>query len=87
MTPSPYSNAAPNSPMDTSAQLCRARPEVTSDISARMPPSPWLSARITKKQYFSDTISSSDQMISDSNPSAAAASTFPPASPSTVCMV
>ena len=39
-----------------------------SAISARMPPSPRLSARITRKTYFSVTMTISDQKISDSTP-------------------
>jgi hypothetical protein len=46
-----------------------------------------LSARITNTQYFSETISSSAQTISDSRPSASVGETWPPASATTVCMV
>jgi hypothetical protein len=67
--PSPYSKAAPNRPI----AISRARPfpsfDRTSATSARMPPSPWLSARITNSRYFTDTVINSDQMISDSTPS------------------
>ena len=59
----------------------------TSDISARMPPSPWLSARITNRQYFTETVTSSVQKISDSTPSAAPWSTCGPVACSTVCRV
>ena len=44
------------------------RSEATSDSSARMPPSPSLSARRTKTTYFSDTIAISAQKISETSP-------------------
>ena len=40
----------------------------TSATSARMPPSPSLSARITNSTYLIDTVMISDQTISDSTP-------------------
>ena len=40
-----------------------------SAVSARMPPSPWLSARITMAMYLTETTMSSAQMMSDSTPS------------------
>ena len=42
-----------------------------SDLSARMPPSPWLSARMTKRQYFTEMVMTSAQKTSDRIPSAA----------------
>jgi hypothetical protein len=44
----------------------------TKDRSARMPPSPSLSARSTKTTYFSDTIAINAQKISETMPSASA---------------
>ena len=41
----------------------------TSDISARMPPSPRLSARMTKTRYLIEMTMISDQKISESTPS------------------
>src|SRR6266852_5330299 len=40
----------------------------TSDISARMPPSPRLSARITSTRYLIEMMMISDQTMSDSTP-------------------
>ena len=37
-------------------------------ISESVPPSPWLSARVTKKRYFTLTTRMSDQKISDRIP-------------------
>ena len=37
--------------------------------SAKMPPSPWLSARMMKPRYFTATTRVSDQSIRDSTPS------------------
>ena len=51
---------------------------VTRDISARMPPSPWLSARMTNRQYFSETVRMSAQTTSDSSPMATGSVAFPP---------
>jgi hypothetical protein len=41
---------------------------VESAVSARMPPSPWLSARITNTRYLIETTMISAQKISDSTP-------------------
>ena len=49
------------------------RSAATSDSSARMPPSPSLSARRTKTTYFSDTITISAQKISETMPRTSAA--------------
>jgi hypothetical protein len=51
----------------------------SNDISARMPPSPSLSARITIATYLIDVVMTSVHMISDSIPSAAAGVTSTPA--------
>ena len=41
---------------------------MTSDVSARMPPSPWLSARITSSRYLRQITMISDQNASDAMP-------------------
>ena len=40
-----------------------------SEVSARIPPSPWLSARSTNTRYLTEITSSSDQQINESTPS------------------
>ena len=70
MMPSPYSRAAPNRP--TAIRTPRSEVAVrerTSATSARMPPSPSLSARITNTRYLIETMTMSDQKISESTPS------------------
>ena len=71
MTPSPKNRQAPAIP--TSAMALRiwvpTETRCASAISARMPPSPWLSARMTRVTYLIVTISTSDQKISDRTPS------------------
>jgi hypothetical protein len=49
-----------------------------SDIRARIPPSPWLSAPMASRQYLIDIVMISSHVISDNDPSAAAASNLPP---------
>ena len=58
-----------------------------SDIKARMPPSPRLSARITNKQYLIEIVTMSVQTISDSVPSAPARVKWPSIACTTVCRV
>ena len=48
------------------------------DISARMPPSPRLSARITNRQYLIEMVTIKVQNISDSTPSALCGVNWPP---------
>ena len=48
---------------------------VTSAVRARMPPSPWLSARMTNVRYLTQITSTSDQNMSDSRPSTLASMT------------
>jgi hypothetical protein len=55
----------------------RQRNRVTA-ISAKMPPSPWLSARITNQQYLTEMVIMSAQKIRDRLPSAADRSSVPP---------
>ncbi len=70
MMPSPKNRQAPVMP--TSARMLRVpvprETRCASAISARMPPSPRLSARITSSTYLTVTISTSDQKISDRMP-------------------
>jgi hypothetical protein len=71
ITPSPKNSAAPNRPMPTNTMRRRdwpGSPRRLSASSAMMPPSPWLSARMMKAMYFSDTMMVSDQKISDRMP-------------------
>ena len=51
----------------------------SSDIKAKIPPSPSLSARMTMATYLIDVVMMSVQTISDSMPSAAAGVASPPA--------
>jgi hypothetical protein len=79
MTPSPYSSAAPKSPSTTraaravgplrAAEASSCVRGVTRARSARMPPSPWLSARRMKVMYFTTITSTSDHTMSDRMPS------------------
>jgi hypothetical protein len=41
---------------------------MTSDVRARMPPSPWLSARITVRRYFIEMTITSAQNASEAAP-------------------
>ncbi len=70
---SPYRRAAPNSPTSTSA-CCGVRPRIerwrgiTRAVSAMIPPSPRLSARMTSARYFRTITTTSDQKMSDRMP-------------------
>ncbi|STW66384.1 Uncharacterised protein [Klebsiella michiganensis] len=58
-----------------------ARAEVfrpASDINVRIPPSPALSARITKVMYLSETVRINSQKMSDRKPKTASRSTPKP---------
>src|SRR5450759_4257059 len=57
------------------------------DISAKIPPSPRLSARITIRQYLIETVRISVQTMSERMPSAAGAVNRPPMACTTVCSV
>ena len=59
----------------------------TSDISARMPPSPSLSARMMTATYLIDVVMMSVHTMSDSIPSAVSAVAPPPAQSSAVLKV
>jgi len=72
MTPSPYSSVAPKMPMAISRRrlpVPAALQGRTSASRARIPPSPWLSARITTRTYLNAITISNDHTISDSTPS------------------
>jgi hypothetical protein len=47
-------------------------------MSAMIPPVPWLSARMTNTQYFTDTVMISVQKINDRTPSALSGVNRPP---------
>ncbi len=57
------------------------------DISARIPPSPRLSARMTNRQYLIEMVMISVQTMSERMPSALCAVNFPPSACTTVCRV
>ncbi len=73
MMPSPYRKAPPNNPIvmrnvrrhRSASRCCRC---MMSASSANTPPSPLLSARRMNVTYFTLTISTSDQTISDRMP-------------------
>jgi hypothetical protein len=71
ITPSPYKRAAPNRPTRTNSHLrpltSRSLPVARAD-RARMPPSPSLSARITRPRYLVLITMISDQNITERRP-------------------
>ena len=71
MTPSPKNSDAPAIPTRATTALLQGRLHTrwASAIRARMPPSPWLSARMTSVTYFTVTIRKSDQKIMERTPS------------------
>jgi hypothetical protein len=72
---------APSSPITTITarrRLCLARRGLISASRARMPPSPWLSARMMSSAYLMEMTTISDQKISDTIPSTASGATVPP---------
>ena len=73
--------------MMTSARPRPCQLARVSDISARMPPSPWLSARITNRQYLIEMVMISSQKISESDPSAPDADKLPSKVCATACRV
>jgi hypothetical protein len=81
---SPYRREAPKSPSSTSTQWRRracSEAGVTSAVRAIIPPSPQLSARITKARYLIEMTRISAQKISDSSPSTLAAVGATPCTP------
>jgi hypothetical protein len=73
IAPSPYSKAAPSRPRAMTPARSRCR-SPSRDNNARMPPSPSLSARMTRAAYLTDVVMSSVQTISDNMPRAPTAS-------------
>ena len=71
----------------STAGLPRSASAPTSDIRARMPPSPRLSARMTNRQYLTETVMMSVQTISDRIAKALAGVKWPPVEETTVCKV
>ena len=57
--------------------VCLARRGLTSASRARMPPSPWLSARMIRVAYLNEMTTISDQKISDTMPITASGVTWP----------
>ena len=72
MSPSPYSSAVPNTPsVTTTAAFWVILPRgMIIAVSAKMPPSPWLSARITNIRYLTEMIMTSAQNTTDATPRA-----------------
>jgi hypothetical protein len=58
-------------------RLCLARRGLINARRARMPPSPWLSARMIKIAYLMEITTISDQKISDTIPITASGATVP----------
>jgi hypothetical protein len=69
---------SPITTMTARRRLCLARRGLTSASSARMPPSPWLSARMISSAYLMEMTTTSDQKISETMPSTASGATVPP---------
>ncbi len=90
ITPSPKNSAAPNRPSMTIHQRPRWLERTlrwASAVSAMMPPSPLLSARMMKPAYFTDTTRISDQNTSDSTPSTFGSVGVAPCTPKVCLMV
>jgi hypothetical protein len=58
--------------------LCLARRGLINARSAKMPPSPWLSARMIRIVYLMDMTTISDQKINDTTPRTASGETLTP---------
>src|SRR5580658_5024368 len=86
MMPSPKNRPAPTMPIKASVlrMAVFTATRCASAMSASIPPSPWLSARITSITYFTVTISTSDQKNSDRMPRI---STSLIGTPSNTCML
>ena len=86
ITPSPYSSAAPMSTSRVSAETpCSFLPirSGTSASRARIPPSPWLSARMMNARYLTVTTIINDQKMSERTPRTSALALPEPCSPLT----
>ena len=57
--------------------LCLARRGLIKASNARMPPSPWLSARMIRIAYLMEMTIISDQKINDTTPSTACGDSCP----------
>ncbi len=66
--PSPKNNAAPKMPSVTRAAACATRLRCNSAVSAMIPPSPRLCARMMKPAYLTLTTTISAQKMSDTTP-------------------
>lgn len=81
INPSPYSSAVPNTPRVTTAPTAPVTVPIfgmTSAVKARMPPSPWLSARITSVRYLIEITMTSAQTTTDASPNTLASVTAKP---------
>src|SRR5689334_10562950 len=74
ITESPKNSDAPMTPSARIHVCLPEKPALTSDISDSVPPSPLLSALVTKKTYLMVTVMVSAQTMSDSSPSTSSAS-------------
>ncbi len=87
--PSPYSRAVPNSPRRTRPQRTREFRDWAegriNEVSARIPPSPSLSARSTKARYLRDTTMISDHTISEITPRTVSRVTARPSAATNAC--
>ncbi len=76
---SPKNSDAPAKPTTSSTPCSRPAAGRARESRAMVPPSPWLSARMTSTTYFRATISTTDQNTSESTPSTVASTGVPPA--------
>ncbi len=77
INPSPYNNAVPNTPSITRPAICRLLRAVciTSAVSAKIPPSPRLSARMTSARYLTEMITINAQKAMEATPRALVSTT------------
>ena len=76
---SPKNSDAPASPTNNRAGRSRPAAGRASERSAMVPPSPWLSARMTKMTYLTATMRMMAQNTIDSTPRTVASVDAPPA--------
>ncbi len=78
--------AAPSNPIPVKSLKPRVKAFAPmSDINARIPPSPLLSARMTNTQYLMEIVTIKVHTISESTPSALCVVNCPPVACTTVC--
>src|SRR6266851_8906463 len=78
--------AAPSNPIPVKTLTPGVKPFAPmSDINARIPPSPLLSARMTNRQYLIEIVTIKVHTISESTPSALCEVNCPPVACTTVC--